>query len=64
MVSLTECQLFADIERDVDILFDGRGSAYSLPPFLVNVSSSSLGVWVRYADKDGTGTFLSMHSVK
>ena len=64
MVSLTECQLFADIERDVDIQFDGRGGAYSLHPFLMNVSSSTLGVWVHYADKGGSGTFLSMHSVK
>ena len=44
--------------------FDGRGDAYSLYPFVLNVSSSSLGVWVRYADKDGSGTFLSMHVVQ
>ena len=62
MVSLT--QLFTDIERDVDIQFDGRGGAYSLHPFLMNASSSSLGVWVRYTDKGGTGAFLSMHMVK
>ena len=64
VVELTVCQLFVDIERDVDIQFDGRGGAYSLHPFPVNASSSSLGVWVRYADRGSTGTFLSMHMVK
>ncbi|KAI0221250.1 hypothetical protein LSAT2_027365 [Lamellibrachia satsuma] len=53
-----------DIERDVDLQFDGRGGAYSLHPFPVNASSSSIGVWVRYADRGSTGTFLSMHMVK
>jgi len=60
----SECRLFPDVDRDMDIEFHGTGSADSLHTFQVNVSSTSLGVWVRYADKGGTGTFLSMLVVK
>ena len=60
----SECRLFPDVDRDLDIEFDGTGGADSLHTFQVNASSSSLGVWVRYADKDGTGIFLSMHMAK
>ena len=53
-----------DIDRDVDIQFDGKGGAFSLHPFLLNLSSSTLGLWVRYANRDSTGTFLTVHMVK
>ena len=53
-----------DTDRDQDLEFDGPGGAYSLHTFHVNVSSVSLGVWVRYTDSSGTGTFLSLYRVK
>jgi len=56
----SEYQLFPDIDRDVDIELDGRGAADSLHKFQVNMSSCSLGLWVRYAEKDGSGMLLSM----
>ena len=56
--------MFPDTDRDMDIEFDGNGVVDSLHPFQVNVSASSLGIWVSYVDNGGTGTFLSLHLVK
>ena len=54
----------ADIDRDMDIDFYGKGGADSFYPFSLNTSSSTLGVWVRYATDGDKGMFLSIHQVQ
>jgi hypothetical protein len=44
--------------------FYGQGGATNFYPFSLAVKTFTLGVWVRFLEKDGTGTFLTLYSTE
>jgi len=53
----------ADVDDDFDIAFfseDNTATACTSYPFSLGVNSFSIGLWVRFSERRGEGTFLTL----
>ena len=58
--------LFSGIDTDYDLEFFARdklGTASLGNPFVLNTTSLTVGLWIRYCDSTG-GTFFTLYGMK
>ena len=61
------CVFSSDVQFDADFYFYNpakTGQAFTPLPFLLNSSSLSVGLWLRYEKPGDTGTVLSLYGMR